>query len=119
MALTYTTNIPLAVRVNDKEKQVAKGDKVPAGVEERIIDALLRSGLLTVTGEDSGDDTPPAPPPDPETLPAERDTREVWDAYARKVGVDPAEHSKKPDLMAAVTAAHEAKQAEGTGGTGS
>ncbi|MBD3781695.1 MAG: hypothetical protein IE926_01885 [Micrococcales bacterium] len=118
MGLTYTANIPLSVKVKDKEKQVAKGDKLPSGVDDRVIEALRKSGLLSVAGDEQA--AAPAPPPDPETLPAERDTREVWEAYAPKVGVDPAEYSteKKPVLVEAVTAAHEAKVKADAASTG-
>ncbi|QIM19881.1 hypothetical protein G7075_04315 [Phycicoccus sp. HDW14] len=107
MGLTYTANVPLCVRVKDKEKVVDKGDKIPDGVDQSVLDALQRSGLASVIGESA----PPAPPQVtvPEALPAERDTREVWEAYAGVVGVDIAEFTaeKKPVLVAAVTKADE------------
>lgn len=74
---------------------------------------LRDKGLLEKVKVD--DPEAAAAPPDPTTLPAERDTREVWDAYAIKVGVDPKEYSKKPELVDAVTKAHEAQAAAGSG----
>lgn len=62
--------------------------------------------------------TAPDAAPEPETLPAARDTRPVWEAYAVKVGADPAQHGTKPELVKAVTEAHEAKVAAETAGDG-
>ena len=110
MGLTHTANIRLAVKVKGKEKLVPKGEALPAGVDDAVVAALLGSGLVTV----SGDEAPVAaagPVTPPTGLPAERDTREVWKAYAAVVGLDPADYAndKKPALVATVTAAHEAK----------
>jgi hypothetical protein len=58
----------------------------------------------------------PDPAPEPETLPAEREARPVWEAYAAKVGVDASLHGTKGELVKAVTDAHEAKAAALAGG---
>lgn len=123
MALKYTAVIPLAVKVKGKEKQVAKGDTLPAGVDPKVVQALRGSGLVLVSGDDP---TPPAvsttePATTPAGLPAERDTRELWEAYAKVVGVDPVEYSKlnKGEFVEVVTKAHEAKaKADGASGSG-
>lgn len=115
MSLKDTAVIDLAVKVNGKEKLVKKGKDLPKDADENLIAALRKSGLVVTTEvaetrspSDAGDKAPAG-----DTLPADRDARDAWEAYAPKVGVDPAEFAgkNKPELVEAVTKAHEAKAA--------
>lgn len=91
-----------------------RGQAVSVDADAAELKRLRDKGLLEKVKVD--DPAPPADvPPDPQTLPAERDTRPVWEAYAVKVGIDPAGYSTKPELVEAVTKAHEAKANEGAG----
>jgi hypothetical protein len=119
MAIRYSARISLAVKVNGKEKLVRKGKDLPDGVDPAVLRALTTNGLV-VALEATDTSSPAEPVATPDTLPGERDPRPLWDAYAGVVGVDPSQYSKKPELVAAVTQAHEAKAAaEGAAGDGS
>jgi hypothetical protein len=61
-----------------------KGEKPPADAEQSESGAGGQEGKLE--------------------LPDEKAKREVWDAVAKGLGIDPAEHKKKADLIAAVKA---------------
>jgi hypothetical protein len=86
-----------------------RGQTISVDASSDELKRLRDKGLLEkVKVEEPAPADPP--PPDPETLPASSATRAEWDAYAVKVGVDPTQFSKlRPDLVDAVTAAHEAK----------
>lgn len=58
----------------------------------------------TVTPDDSSDapDDDPADKDDQPQRPANAANRPTWDAYARKVGVDPTQFKSKEELMAAL-----------------
>lgn len=118
MALKYFATVhDVAVQVNGKEKLVKKGDAAPDGIDVPVRDALVRMGLLTASEapqrRGAGDDTATAPA-EPETividsaaLPAEKDSRKVWEAFGAKVvdlSADDAKALKtKDDLVAEVT----------------
>lgn len=117
MALKYFATVhDLSVQVNGKEKLVKKGDAAPDGIELRVRDALVRMGLLTASEapqRGSRDDTATAPN-DPELividtskLPAEGDSRKVWEAFAAKavdLSADDAKGFKtKPELVEEIT----------------
>lgn len=117
MALKYFATVQdIAVQVNGKEKLVKKGDAAPDGIDTRVRDALVRMGLLTASEapqRGSRDDTATAPAEpeliviDSATLPAEKDSRKVWEAFGAKVvdlSADDAKALKtKDDLVAEVT----------------
>lgn len=76
------------------------GDEVPEGVE-------VRGDVLASDGDDLADEPVPEQDPEPvadsdDDLPAITDSREVWNAYAESIGVDPSPFSKKEALIEAL-----------------
>lgn len=116
MALKYFATVhDLTVRAGGKEKLVRKGDAAPDNIDEVLRDALVRTGLLTASEaprRGSVEDTATSPDPgpivvDPSQLPADRDSRAVWEAFGAQVlGLSSAEAKAlktKDELVAEIT----------------
>lgn len=118
----FATVHDLSVQVNGKEKLVKKGDAAPDGIDTRVRDALVRMGLLTASEaprRGSVDDTATVPN-DPEVLvidtsklPADGDSRKVWEAFAANAVGLSAEDAKgfktKPELVEEISKRFAAK----------
>lgn len=110
MALKFIANVKdLSVRIKGKEKLVKRGEALPDGVDDQVRVALQRMGLVVPTDAAAGA-TATADTQvlviDPTKLPAARDPRPVWDAFAATVDLsedDVKGFSTKDDLVAEVT----------------